>query len=76
MAIASIKAAAISMAVITLEADSGLRPIDSMALAPTLPMLKAGIIPPTAIVKAMAISLMESRLEATMFASADIRVIN
>jgi hypothetical protein len=52
MAIASAKAIPSNIGTNSLSADSGLRPMDSMALPePILPTAKAGNIPPMAIVK-------------------------
>lgn len=57
MAIASAKAETKSIGTRILPADSGLRPIDSMALAPILPIARAGAKPPMAIAAALAINV-------------------
>ena len=54
MAIASAKAEAKSIGTKILLVDSGLRPIDSIALAPIIPMAKAGPMEPMPIAKALA----------------------
>src|SRR3989338_11352193 len=51
MAIASAKAIPRNIGTKSLSADSGLRPIDSMALLAVIPIAKAGNIPPTAMVR-------------------------
>ena len=49
-----------SMGTNSLSADSGLRPMDSMALLAVLPIAQAGKIPPIAIVNALAKAFAES----------------
>ena len=54
MAIASAKAAPSNIGTNNLPADSGLRPIASMAFETNIPMAKAGAKPPTAMVMPLA----------------------
>ncbi len=58
MAIASAKADAKSIGTKIFPVASGFRPIDSMALAPIMPIANAGPIPPTAIAIAFASNAM------------------
>lgn len=71
MAIASAKAAPKSMGTNSLLVDSGLRPMDSMALETIMPTAYAGEIPPIAMVAPLTIRVIDSSVTLVKKGSVD-----